>query len=210
MIHAYTGGNIGPISNNITKVWNSNNKITEEQLNVVKWLCMENNQVIDYAKTLWKGTRPKDIDKIIKSYTKSQVPQFFIYAKDKEPSNVEKINQSTMNRISSMIPTNKIKYSKTIGKFDYQMLMNQDSDFTIKRNPILDTYDYWQKHWKSIVNLDDVHIDQDDLWAFKKIREELLSLGDKDYVVNSLIVYSYTVKKTSTKNFYGHVLEKRL
>ena len=46
MIHAYTGGNIGPISNNITKVWNSNNKITEEQLNVVKWLCMENNQVI--------------------------------------------------------------------------------------------------------------------------------------------------------------------
>ena len=46
MIHAYTGGNIGPISNNITKVWNSSNKITEEQLNVVKWLCMENNQVI--------------------------------------------------------------------------------------------------------------------------------------------------------------------
>lgn len=45
MIHAYTGGNIGPISNNITKVWNSEN-ITEEQLNVVKWLCMENNQVI--------------------------------------------------------------------------------------------------------------------------------------------------------------------
>ena len=210
MIHAYIGGNIGPISNNITKVWNSNNKITEEQLNVVKWLCMENNQVIDYAKTLWKGTRPKDIDKIIKSYTKSQVPQFFIYAKDKEPSNVEKINQSTMNRISSMMPTNKIKYSKTIGKFDYQMLMNQDSDFTIKRNPILDTYDYWQKHWKSIVNLDDVHIDQDDLWAFKKIREELLSLGDKDYVVNSLIVYSYTVKKTSTKKLLWSCFGKEI
>lgn len=45
MIRAYTGGNIGPISNNITKVWNSEN-ITQEQLNVVKWLCMENNQVI--------------------------------------------------------------------------------------------------------------------------------------------------------------------
>lgn len=46
MVHAYTGGNIGPISNNITKVWNSNDKISEEQLNVVRWLCMENNQVI--------------------------------------------------------------------------------------------------------------------------------------------------------------------
>jgi hypothetical protein len=45
MIYAYTGGNIGPISNNITKVWNSEN-ISQEQLNVVKWLCMKNNQVI--------------------------------------------------------------------------------------------------------------------------------------------------------------------
>ena len=46
MSHAYTGGNIGPISNNITKVWNSGD-IGEEQLNVVKWLCLYNNAVID-------------------------------------------------------------------------------------------------------------------------------------------------------------------
>lgn len=210
MVHAYTGGNIGPISNNITKVWNSNDKISEKQLNVVRWLCMENNQVIDYAKTLWKGTRPKNIDKIIKSYTKAQVPNFFIYAKDKEIGNVENTNNSTMNRISAMIPNSKIKYSKTIGKFDYQMLMNKDSDFTIKRNPILDKYDYWQKHWKSIANLEDVHVDQDDLWAFKKIREDLLSLGEKDYVINTLIVYSYTVKKTSTKKLLWSCFGKEI
>ena len=198
MIYAYTGGNIGPISNNITKVWNSEN-ISQEQLNVVKWLCMKNNQVIDYAKTLWKSEPPKNIDKIIKSYTKSSVPHFFIYAKDKEVGNVEKINNSTMNRISNSIPSSRMKYNKNLEKFDYQMLMNRESDFTIKRNPILDKYDYWQKHWKSIANLEDCHIDQDDLWAFKKIREDLLSLGEKNYVINTLIVYSYTVKKTSTK-----------
>lgn len=198
MIYAYTGGNIGPISNNITKVWNSEN-ISQEQLNVVKWLCMKNNQVIDYAKTLWKSEPPKNIDKIIKSYTKSSVPHFFIYAKDKEAGNVEKINNSTMNRISNSIPSSRMKYNKNLEKFDYQMLMNRESDFTIKRNPILDKYDYWQNHWKSIANLEDCHIDQDDLWAFKKIREDLLSLGEKDYVINTLIVYSYTVKKTSTK-----------
>lgn len=45
MVHAYTGGNIGPISNNITKVWNSEN-ITQEQLNVVSWLTFYNNAVI--------------------------------------------------------------------------------------------------------------------------------------------------------------------
>ena len=198
MIRAYTGGNIGPISNNITKVWNSEN-ITQEQLNVVKWLCVQNNQVIDYAKTLWKTNPPKEIDKIIKSYTKSNVPYFFIYAKDKEVYNVEKSNDSTMNRISSSIPSSRIKYNKNLEKFDYQMLMNQDSDFTIKRSPILDKYDYWQRHWKGYANLEDNHIDQDDLWVFKKIKEDILSLGEKDYVINTLIVYSYTVKKTSTK-----------
>ena len=198
MINAFTGGNIGPISNNITKVWNSG-KISEEQLNVVKWLCQENNQVIDYAKTLWKGQRPKEIDKIIKSYTKAKVPNFFIYAKDKDISAVENVNDSTMNRISNFIPSNRIKYNKCLNKFDYQMLMNHESDFTIKRNPILDEYDYWQKHWKSLANLEDEHLDQDDLWAFKKVREKLLNLGNKDYVINTLIVYSYTVKKNSTK-----------
>ena len=46
MIAAYTGGNIGIVSNNISKVWNCG-VVEEEQLNIVKWLCMRNNQVIN-------------------------------------------------------------------------------------------------------------------------------------------------------------------
>lgn len=46
MIAAYNGGNIGIVSNNISKVWNCGT-IGEEQLNIVKWLCMRNNQVIN-------------------------------------------------------------------------------------------------------------------------------------------------------------------
>lgn len=46
LIAAYTGGNIGEISNAITKIWNSG-EITEEKIKVVKWLCMENNFIID-------------------------------------------------------------------------------------------------------------------------------------------------------------------
>ena len=42
---AYTGGNIGIISNNISKVWNSG-KITDKENDIVKILCMENNFVI--------------------------------------------------------------------------------------------------------------------------------------------------------------------
>lgn len=47
MISAYTGGNIGIYSNNITKIWNCGKPIEEEQLKAVKWLVMENNFVID-------------------------------------------------------------------------------------------------------------------------------------------------------------------
>ncbi len=47
LIEAYKGGNIGLYSNNISKIWNSG-KIEEEQLEVIKLLCMENNFVIKY------------------------------------------------------------------------------------------------------------------------------------------------------------------
>ena len=45
---AYTGGSIGPISNAISKVKNANGgKMTEEQIKVIAWLTMKNNQIID-------------------------------------------------------------------------------------------------------------------------------------------------------------------
>lgn len=62
MIKAYTGGNIGIVSNNISKMWNSFKKAypstTEEEmveiekhnqdtLRAIKLMCMENNFVID-------------------------------------------------------------------------------------------------------------------------------------------------------------------
>lgn len=197
MSHAYTGGNIGPISNNITKVWNSGN-IGEEQLNVVKWLCLYNNAVIDYAKTLWLPEPPKDINKKIKSYTKAKVPHFFIYAKDKESAQCESVNDSTMNRISNVIPNPMVRYNKNLRQFDYQMLMNHDADFTIRRSPILDSYDYWLRHKYEFYDPNE-SIDDEDLYMYQQIREKILELGDKDYVVNSLVAYCYTVKKTSNK-----------
>lgn len=213
MTHAYTGGNIGPISNNITKIWNCGKPIEEEQLNVVKWLVCENNRVIDYAKTLWKPTRPKDVDKIIKSYTKANVPDFFIYAKDKEPHQVELPNNSTMNRISAVIPSPKIKFSKTISKFDYRMMMNQEADFTIKESPIIDSYNYWLTHRYKFEELDEF-VDDEDLYIYQQIREKLLALGEKDYVVNTLVAYCYTVRKNSNKKLlwacFGDVIVENL
>lgn len=61
----------------------------------------------------------------MKSYTKNKLPAFFEFAKDKSKDQVEKSNDSTMNRISKSIPSSRISYCKTISKFDYRMLMNQ-------------------------------------------------------------------------------------
>jgi hypothetical protein len=46
LILAFNGGNIGAISNDITKIW-SQNKIGETELKAVRWLSMETNFTID-------------------------------------------------------------------------------------------------------------------------------------------------------------------
>ena len=48
MARAYVTGNIGPLSNKITTVFNYG-KIEKEQLDVIRWLCMENNFVIKFS-----------------------------------------------------------------------------------------------------------------------------------------------------------------
>lgn len=216
MALAYTGGNIGPISNNITKVWNSSDKIGEEQLNVVKWLTYTNNQVIDYAKTLWLADPPKEVKNIIKSYTKAKVPDFFIYAKDKELHQVEQPNNSTMNRIAASIPDPKLIFSKSISKFDYRMLMNLDCDFSISGDsPVVKSYDEVNLRQKEFLT-EDENIKGQNLYAFKKIREYIINKSNKDinYIVNTLVAFLYTARKTSSKkrlwDCFGDVILENL
>lgn len=217
MAHAYTGGNIGPISNNITKVWNSG-EIGEEQLNVVKWLCFQNNAVIDYAKTLWLPEPPKEIADTIKSYTKAKVPDFFIYAKDKESHQVEKPNNSTMNRIAASIPDPKIRFSKSISKFDYRMLMNLDCDFSISGDsPVVKAYDYWNVRQNLLSNNEETYEAQESLYLYRRLKEEIVVMSGKDdidYIVNTLVAYLYTARKNSAKKVlwacFGDVMLENL
>lgn len=128
---AFVGGNIGIYSNNISKIWNSDVFIngTEEEkqraISLIKLLCMENNFVIDYAKTLYKPERPKEIHDEITSFTKGNVPHFFVYAKDKTDFQVEKINKSFVNKLDYKIVNPKIN-SRSIGlkPIDYKMMVS--------------------------------------------------------------------------------------
>lgn len=202
--HAYTGGRIGDISNDITKIINSD-KIN---FDVIKLLCMENNFTIDYAKTLYKPERPPEVNKLIRSYTKSKLPYFFIYAKDKTKSQVEKPNNSVINRICKMITNPRFKVeSQDIGKFDYRILM-QSSEIKID-NAIIDIYNKLDLHKYTLMN------NKKDIenysYIYKNIREQILNVNsDIYYVVDVLVEYLYNIKnvkcKTTLWNSFGDIL----
>ena len=105
LVAAFTGGNIGVISNDISKIWNSQRMIngTEEEkrevLKCIKWLCCQNNFVIDWAKTLYKPIVPENVSAEIKKYTNSKLPAFFEFAKDKTDKQVCSRNNSFVNQI---------------------------------------------------------------------------------------------------------------
>lgn len=127
---AFTGSNIGQYSNNITKIWNSDifvdgtDEDKENATKIVKLLCMENNFCIDYAKTLYKPERPKEIDRAIREFTGKKVPYFFIYAKDKDESQVEEKNNSIVNKLDSLIPNPRINTRKLgLNPIEYRYLM---------------------------------------------------------------------------------------
>lgn len=126
---AFTGGNIGMISNNIAKIKNSpeilNPEMKDEAFNCLKWETMLNNETIDYAKCLYKSTPPKAVSDIIKKYVNRKLPHFFIYAKNKTEEQVEPPTDSFVDKIFITYPESKFKV-KLSGKkkFDYRMLMS--------------------------------------------------------------------------------------
>ena len=126
---AFTGGNIGVVSNNISKIKNSQEIRTpetrQEAIDCLKYLCMVNNEVIDFAKTLYKSTPPKQIKETISKYVNKKLPAFFTYAKDKKETQVEELNDCIVNRIFTLYPENEFKLSfEDKKRFDYRMLMN--------------------------------------------------------------------------------------
>lgn len=205
---AYTGGNIGVISNDITKIWNSR----EVNYDVVKLLCMENNFTIDYAKTLYKPKRPNSKKKMITKFTKSKVPHFFIYAKDKKKTEVEQTNNSLVNRLERLIPNPRINFRATnLGKFNYQMLMN-DCDVKTDQK-IINKYTELDLKSHFMIN---VTGESDNLsHVHREIRNEILKIHSNIiYVVDVLVRHLYLEKnsqyKTTLWECFGDILVDNL
>ena len=123
-----------------------------------------------------------------------------------------------MNRLSAYIPDKRISYCKTIGKFDYRMLMNLDYGYDIREdNLIIERYKYYNQSQNVLFKTDDDnHASQEDLYMFRFIREKILeeTEAELNYVVNTLVMYLYTVQKNSNKKMlwssFGDVIVDNL
>jgi hypothetical protein len=217
LISAYTGGNIGVISNNISKIWNSDN-INKEALEVIKLQCMENNFTIDYAKTLYKPERPKDKNSLINKYTKSKVPHFFIYAKNKTKKQVGRKNESVVNRLERIIPNPKISF-KAVGldNFNYKMLMsdkNVDIE-TENAKEIINKYTELDLKKRFMPTENEDKDSSDTIYLYNEIRNRILSLNNNiNYVADVLIEYLYKYKnsgyKTTLWSSFGDIIVQNL
>lgn len=241
---AFIGGNIGIYSNDISKIWNSEAFISgsktekEEAINIIKILCMENNFVIDYAKTLYKPERPKEIHEKIKEFVKENVPHFFLYAKDKESYQVSERNDSFVNKLEGLIINPRINMRNLkLDKIDYTLLMNNpDIECKVEflnngrldeknTNPLIVKYlelskecyykiDFTSNSYSSNSS-SKARQDMKFNKIVKEIKSELLRFGyNKQEVVDILIKFLYGIKSNKHKmllwNCYGDIIYQNL
>jgi hypothetical protein len=210
---AFTGGKIGGISNDITKIWNSG-CIDEKALNAVRWLCMETNFTIDYAKTLFKPTRPEEVDKILKEYGRDKVPHFFYYAKDKKMHQVEDINDSTINKIVKEIkdPRSMFRPLKGLDQVDYLMFLKDKQD-NYSNAEINSMFDRWNKKYGNNVNLnEDDDTNKNNLYIVaQEVKKDLNAIEpDDDKVINSLVSFLYKNQSTRKKKLLWYIYGEQL
>ena len=131
--HDYSG--IGIVSNNLTKLWNTENP----DLFAAACITRYNNAVIDAAKTGELDSYenyPEVYTRILESIggKRGKLPWFFQFSKNgrknggTKPSDVEKSNNSTMNRICAAFDDIRkldLRYAG-IGPFNVQMLLSEN------------------------------------------------------------------------------------
>ncbi|MFD2382862.1 hypothetical protein ACFSWD_17520 [Paenibacillus xanthanilyticus] len=209
---AYTGGNIGEVSNNISKVWNSSNV----SLDAIKILCCVNNFVIDYAKTLYKPALPGDVKALIRDYTRAKVPNFFRYAKGKTARQVEPANGAVVNRLATIVPNPRTNFvAANLGRFNYLMLM-RNKRVTINTDEAREIIaKYTELDTRKHIMSNELIEGKDGAFMYVNIRNQLLEVNDNlNYVVDILIKYLYVEKQSSFKttlwSSFGDVVVENL
>lgn len=195
---AWTGGNIGVISNDITKIWNSD----DVDIDAIKILCMENNFCIDYAKTLYKPTRPDHINAKLSQITGMKAPHFFIYAKGKTAHQVQKKNGSVVNRLDKIVPNKRMSFAaKNIGVFHYQNMLSKPKKNVVIKQEVIDLYNEVEKQYRYSINF------YDDSVNYSYIRDSILERfnelkTDRVECCDILVKYLFHMRQSKRKNIF--------
>ena len=212
MVAAWSGGNIGSISNQISRIWNSG----QPDEDIVKVLCMENNFVIDYAKTLYKTTRPPEWDERIHSATKGKVPCFFQFAKGKTESQVEPRGIGVVDRIYDAVQIYKFKFNASaLGVFDYKMLMyDKEIPYGEKEQQIVKEFRRASASMGTSPGLG-LYDDDNQYWLrVKELRKKILQYGSVQYVsdvlVRGLFHEHHVRKKSAFWDCFGNTIYENL
>lgn len=195
---AWTGGNIGVISNDITKIWNSD----DVDIDAIKILCMENNFCIDYAKTLFKPTRPDDVNARLARITSMKAPHFFVYAKKKDGGRVQRLNDSAVNRLEAIVPNKRMSFSaRNIGVFRYQYLLSNPSLKVSMLQDVVDLYNEIEKQYRYAISF------YDDMTNLAYVRDMILERfaaleHDMSDICDVLVKYLFHTKQSKRKNVF--------
>lgn len=193
---AFTGGNIGVYSNNISKIWNDEIFISgtdaekANAIDCVKRLCCQNNFVIDYAKTLYKPEFPREISEQITRFTNCKLPAFFEYAKGKEKSQLKKRNGSFVNKIYDRIPDKPINTrGLQTDPIHYRYMMSDPQIICSKE--VSDLYDKLNRQYRYMANMKNENTDNLRHIACK-IRDEFDQFEySKETITDMLVEYLY-------------------
>lgn len=219
-------GNIGIISNDITKLWNSDSV----DIDLIKIRTMENNFEIDAAKTNYKPIRPKHIKKMFKPFNKMRMPHFFSYEKyrlkpqdrkNKKPKRLTEpwSNTTTVNRLKDLFPDVRIRFKSVsdIYQFEYKQLMMEDRIKNDLYYAVRDKYEELNDNkWKlSSKNKNNDINNSDHLPVYTHIRNELLKVhSDPHFIADVVIEHLYngtnTGYKTTLWSAFGDIIVENL
>lgn len=168
-------------------------------------MCLYNNFVIDYAKTLFMPQIPEEIARIMAKYSRMKTPYFFQYAKQKTISQVESQNTSCVNRLRNIVPAQRFQFNASrLGKFDYKKLMsnpktNINCDLA---QDIIDNFFRLSKEVGFKINKqDDEHSNFE--YIFGLIKSEIDKLcSDRRYTVDVLVKQLFHIRQSKRKSMF--------
>jgi hypothetical protein len=222
--------NIGIWSNNISKIYNSN----DPDMDSIRYLTMYNNFVIDYSKTIQLPKLPTDRAEKIAGYINNKVklPHFFIYAKNKSGDQVEDKNDSTVNRLENIM-TDKEDTPKedrldrriffrnnSVPMINYQMMVSNNRKLDKgDAQEIIDKYDEEvkrkKKNFPDEEKEEEYHEKKTRKFVCEMIKKKLAEINkDEIYVADVLVKYLYGNEKNRSKKtlweMYGDTIVSNL